>query len=366
MIKKAALLCAMAAPALASATEVGHWYLNPQIGGISVDNDRGLQDKDWLYGLGIGKHVNQGLSVELNLNGSQIGGGPGNGDLSLYAGSIDALGVLNRDGRFAPYLSIGAGAVQNERSPGANAADAMAQAGIGAMIRLWESADQTRTFALRPDLKARWSESGATGTYLDYIGTLGFQFSFGAAPAPVAVLPPPAPAPVAEPAPVLPPPPADSDGDGVTDDKDKCPGTPAGVAVDEDGCPRKGTVTLEGVNFELNSAIITADSRDVLTRVATYLKKYPRLRIELQGHTDSSGSDSYNLNLSKQRAESVRVALEGQGLPAGQLVSRGYGETQPIDDNKTTEGRARNRRVVMLVLDNPGDVKVEGEGTAQK
>lgn len=366
MMKKAALLCALAVPAIASATEVGHWYLNPQIGGISVDNDRGLQDKDWLYGLGIGKHVNQGLSVELNLNGSKIDGAAGNGDLSLYGTSADLLGVLNRDGRFAPYLSVGAGVARNDRSPGDNAVDVMGQAGLGMFVRLWESADQTRTFSLRPDLKARWSESGATGTYLDYIGTLGFQLSFGAAPAPVAVLPPPAPAPVVEPAPLPPPPPADSDGDGVTDDKDKCPGTPAGVAVDVNGCPLKGSITLEGVNFELDSATLTAGSRNVLDSVAADLKKFPRLRIELQGHTDSSGSDRYNLNLSQQRAESVRTALQSQGVPTGQLVARGYGELQPTADNTTSEGRARNRRVVMLVLDNPGDVKVEGEGTAQK
>src|SRR5688572_33081763 len=88
----------IAAPGMAGADDVGDWYLTPQIGGISVDNDRPLQDKDWLYGLAIGKVVNNGLNIEMNFNGSQIGGGPGRGDLSLYGASLEFLGVMNRDG----------------------------------------------------------------------------------------------------------------------------------------------------------------------------------------------------------------------------------------------------------------------------
>ncbi len=170
--------------------------------------------------------------------------------------------------------------------------------------------------------------------------------------------PPPAPPPVAAAPPPPPPPPAppaDSDGDGVTDNQDQCPGTPAGVAVDALGCPRKGSITLEGVTFEVNSATLTAGSGTVLNGVATDLKKYPRLRIELQGHTDSSGSDAYNLKLSQQRADSVREHLVEQGVATQQLISKGYGESKPIDSNTTAEGRAHNRRVVMTVLDNPGD-----------
>jgi OOP family OmpA-OmpF porin len=119
------------------------------------------------------------------------------------------------------------------------------------------------------------------------------------------------------------------------------------------------------VTFEVNSARLTADSRVVLEAVAKDLVKYPRLRIELQGHTDSSGSDAYNLKLSQQRAESVRALLLEQGVAADQVVARGYGETMPVADNTTNDGRAKNRRVVMSVLSNPGDVKVQGEGSVQ-
>jgi OOP family OmpA-OmpF porin len=364
-MKQVALLCVLAAPLAASAADnVGHWYVTPSIGGISVDNDRPLQDKDWLYGLGIGKHVSEAISLELNLNGSQIGGGPGRGDLSLYGVTADILGVANRGNVLEPYVSIGAGFLQNDRSPGENQADAMAQAGVGMFMNLWQAADGSRSFALRPDVKARWSEAGADGTLLDFIGTLGFQFSFGS-PKPVAAAPEPAPAPAPEPAPLPPPPPADTDGDGVTDDLDRCPNTPAGVAVDAQGCPRQGSITLEGVGFELDSAQLTGPSQSILDSVAADLKKYPRLKIELQGHTDSSGSDAYNLKLSQRRADSVRDYLVSQGVPASQLTAKGYGESQPIADNATADGRATNRRVVMHVLENPGNVKVEGEGSVK-
>jgi len=359
-MKRIVLLCALAVPAIAAADEVGQWYFTPQIGGISVDNDRPVEDKDWLYGLSLGRHLSEALSLELNLNGAQVGGGPA-ADLSLYGGSIDVLGVMNRAGRVSPYVSAGLGVVQNERSPGSNATDFMTQAGVGLLIDLWQNTDGSRSFTLRPDLKARWDDAGAPGHLVDYIGTLGFQFAFGApaarpAPSPAAI---PAPAPTPPPAPPAPPAPADSDRDGVVDSADRCPDTPSGVAVDASGCPRRGSITLEGVGFELDSARLTSQSRSILDALALDLKKYPQLRIELQGHTDSTGSDQYNLGLSQQRADAVLAYLVERGVSRGQLRARGYGEQQPIADNSTSEGRAQNRRVVMLVVDNPGDVEVK-------
>jgi OmpA-OmpF porin, OOP family len=368
-MKAIVMACTLALPVLANADEVGQWYLNPHAGGISVDNDRPVEDKDWLYGLGFGKHINRGLSAEINLNGAQIGGGPGRGDLSLWHGSLDLLGVMNRGGRVSPYVSVGLGSVRNDRSPGDNATDFMSQAGVGLFVKLWESADGSRSFSLRPDLKARWDDAGADGTLRDYIGTLGFQFSFGSPkPAPVAApVPPPPPPPAPAPAPApTPPPPADSDRDGVLDNQDQCPNTPAGVAVDALGCPRKGSITLEGVTFDVNSAQLTASSNQVLLDLARDLQKYPRLRIELQGHTDNSGSDAYNLRLSQQRADSVRLRLIESGVPSIQLIAKGFGESMPIESNNTPEGRALNRRVVMVVLENPGDVEVSGEGKVEQ
>lgn len=369
LLKGLPLLCALTASAAASAQEVGHWYLTPQVGGYWSDNERPVEDHDWLWGLAIGKHVSEGLSIELNLNGTELGGGPAGSDHTIYGGSLDFLGVLDRTGLVSPYLSLGLGVAQLDRDPGPDASDFMAQAGIGFFWKLWESGDGARTFSLRPDVKLRWIDAGSPGNFIDYLATIGFQFSFGApkapppAPEPEPTPPPPAPAPAPPPPPAAP---ADSDGDGVTDDIDRCPDTPRGVAVDATGCPQRGSITLEGVTFELNSAQLTAESFRVLDEVAAQLMKYPRLRIELQGHTDSTGPDDYNLALSQKRAEAVRDYLISRGVAASQLTARGLGEAQPIDDNRTREGRARNRRVVMFVLENPGDVDVSGEGSVEQ
>jgi OOP family OmpA-OmpF porin len=360
-MKHTTALCVLALASLpAMADETGQWYFTPQVGYVWTDGDRSAED-DWLYGLSIGKHVSERWSTELNFNRTKPDVGAAS--LTLDALSLDFLRVFNRDASSSPFLSFGAGAIANNFDPGPYANDFLAQVGFGFFMR-------HGNFTFRPEIKVRRDDAGAQGNLIDYIASLGFQFNFGgAAPAPAPTPPPaPAPAPAVEPAPppppapVVPPPPADTDGDGVIDPKDKCPGTPRGVAVDADGCPRKGSITLEGVTFELNKADLTVDSRPVLDRVAEDLRKFPRLRIELQGHTDSSGSDKYNMSLSQRRADSVAQYLIDAGIPSSQVTAKGYGESEPIADNTTDAGRAQNRRVVMKVLDNPGEVDVKGEG----
>jgi OOP family OmpA-OmpF porin len=380
MKKRLALLCACSALPLALsrttlADEVGNWYVTPSFGAIFMGNDRPTEDKDWLYGLAIGKHLSPGWSLELNVNGDKVGGRTAlDPDLTNYAQSLDLLKVFGRGQVFEPYISVGTGVLENEPRPGRNSEDWMYQAGIGAFIRLWENSSGSTVLSLRPDMKARWDDAGAPGTYTDYLATLGFQIAFGAKksapplaePLPAPARAAPAPVPAAEPAPPPPPPPpGDADKDGVTDDMDQCPNTPLGVAVDAKGCPLKASIVLEGVTFDVNSARLTIQSQPILDEVAAGLKKHPRLKVELQGHTDDTGPDAYNLSLSRKRADSVREYLLTQGVPGTQLTAKGYGETQPLESNKTPEGRAKNRRVVMYVIENPGDVKIEGEGKVQ-
>jgi len=145
----------------------------------------------------------------------------------------------------------------------------------------------------------------------------------------------------------------DSDGDGVPDQIDQCPNTLAGLATDNRGCvvqATQQTLRLEGVNFEFNSATLTAEAREILLGVAEALRGEPNLRAEIAGHTDSSGSDQYNLQLSQRRAEAVRDFLVAQGIAASRLIARGYGESQPVADNSTESGRALNRRVEFRVI----------------
>lgn len=145
--------------------------------------------------------------------------------------------------------------------------------------------------------------------------------------------------------------PLDSDGDGVLDSDDKCPGTPAGTKVDKNGCPAigkmtaAGTYVLEGVQFENNRADLKPRSYSVLNNVAAILNQNPELKIEIQGHTDSSGKHDYNVDLSRRRALAVKAYLEKMGVDGSRMVTRGYGPDLPIDTNDTKAGRARNRRV---------------------
>jgi outer membrane protein OmpA-like peptidoglycan-associated protein len=104
-------------------------------------------------------------------------------------------------------------------------------------------------------------------------------------------------------------------------------------------------VILRGVNFEFDKAILLKESTEILDRVAASLLAHPEVKVEVAGHCDSKGSDTYNLKLSDRRAKAVRDYLIKKGLPATQLTANGYGESQPIADNKTAEGRAENRRV---------------------
>jgi OOP family OmpA-OmpF porin len=131
----------------------------------------------------------------------------------------------------------------------------------------------------------------------------------------------------------------------VVDATDRCPATPAGDRVDTAGCSL--TIRLE-VLFATNSATINPSSYPELDRTVTFLRETsPSATGVIEGHTDSQGADAYNLQLSQRRADAVRKYLVDAGVPASRLTAQGLGETQPVADNTTAEGRAQNRRVVL-------------------
>ena len=143
----------------------------------------------------------------------------------------------------------------------------------------------------------------------------------------------------------------DDDGDGVINRLDECPGTPPGTPVDRKGCELKGDYTLQGVNFESNSDRLVSGASAVLDQVAETLLKYPEIKVEVQGHTDSDGAAAYNEGLSSRRAQTVRDYLASKGVAAGRMTVRGYGESEPVADNTTAAGKAQNRRVVLRILE---------------
>jgi OOP family OmpA-OmpF porin len=162
------------------------------------------------------------------------------------------------------------------------------------------------------------------------------------------------PAPAAKPAP--PPAPApwqDSDGDGVEDRKDKCPDTPRGAKVDAEGCPIMLTesvnITLD-IEFAFNSTEVPARYLADIGKIATVMVEYPGSPLMLEGHTDSVGSTAYNQSLSQDRADAVkRVLVRHFQIDPARIRTIGMGESQPIADNESEEGRARNRRVEAII-----------------
>ena len=126
---------------------------------------------------------------------------------------------------------------------------------------------------------------------------------------------------------------------------DRCPTTPAGDRVDTAGCSL--TIRLE-VLFATNSATINPASYPELDRVVTFLRETsPSATGVIEGHTDNQGADAYNQQLSERRANAVMKYLIDKGVPATRLSAQGLGETQPVADNATADGRAQNRRVVL-------------------
>lgn len=141
----------------------------------------------------------------------------------------------------------------------------------------------------------------------------------------------------------------DNDLDGVLDDSDLCPDTVTGTPVNTDGCEMFNGV-IEGINFRTGSVTLTEAARAALDEVVLTLEEFPGIRISVQAHTDSQGEEAANLELSRQRALSVVRYLIAQGISIERLQARAYGESRPIADNSTREGRLQNRRVEFRTL----------------
>jgi outer membrane protein OmpA-like peptidoglycan-associated protein len=114
--------------------------------------------------------------------------------------------------------------------------------------------------------------------------------------------------------------------------------------------PKGGRLSLRGVTFEFNKATIKPESYPILNEAADLLRKNDKVKVEIQGHTDSVGSDAYNQKLSEKRAASVLNYLIQQGIESWRLTSKGLGESMPVASNKTNAGRSQNRRIDFLIL----------------
>ena len=287
------------------------------------------------------------------------------GDDKTRIGNVDHLPPtlslnwhFNPDGNFRPYIGVGANytmfSSEETRGPLAGSSlklddsfGAAGQVGVDIGAGNWFVNLNVRYIQIESDAELDGADIGTLDINPWVYGVhVGYKLG---QPAPV---PAPEPAPAAGPEPPPPPPPppapADADGDGVTDDLDKCPGTPAGTKVDKVGCPLEQTLKLL---FDFDSAELRPESITELERVVKFMGDVPFASTLIQGHTDSVGGDAYNLALSDRRAKAVFDYLSSRGVDPARVKSEGKGEAEPIADNKTAEGRQENRRVMLIRTD---------------
>ena len=138
---------------------------------------------------------------------------------------------------------------------------------------------------------------------------------------------------------------SDADEDGVFDADDVCPDTMVPAEVDDRGCAVPQPIVLPDFTFEFDSDRLSTMGTSYLDRMAAMMNGQSDMTVEIIGHTDSLGTDAYNLQLSTQRAESAKAYLVSKGISGERLKTTGRGENQPVATNETEEGRSDNRRV---------------------
>lgn len=339
------------------------FYVAPGVAFLDADSIRG-EDDGPSYSLALGLPLSAKRSLEFEL---------GYGDLDsteLYSAGFNLLSHFNPETR-SLYSIIGLGYLRSEGGPGEEYDSATLSGGLG-YAPSWAWGLRLEGL-VRSDLHFNMDAGvGGKDIFVEPLVRLGYRIALGAKP--VASEPASTPAQVVEPAG------DDSDGDGVSDASDLCPGTPTGTIVDKTGCAptlrtspvatppadcREPTidesvdefgcavdraVILNGVNFEFDSAVLTAEAEGVLDDVAQVLMGMPETPVQLAGHTSDEGDEFYNIDLSQRRAAAVRSYLIDAGVPGKRMTAKGYGGQAPLAANDSVAGRQENRRVEIKVV----------------
>ncbi|GAA5109798.1 OmpA family protein [Alloalcanivorax gelatiniphagus] len=276
--------------------------------GVYVFEDQDRNDVDYGTGLrfGLGRQISEHWDLEWQGFGNSLERDRASGQHWQYGLGADALRYMYREGP-SPYLLVGGGGVYTDSNRGTDT-NAFVNAGAGLHFRdIWGS------MGLRMELRyvLDFSDDGSGNEpFHDVRALVGLTFPlFGGGNYETRVI-----------------------------ERERVVVKPVPMAPPE---------VLQGVNFEFDSARLTPNARTVLREVAERLRAYPNSEVEIGGHTDSTGSASYNQSLSERRAASVRDFLIDQGVDPGRLTAVGYGATRPVDDNRTEQGRERNRRIEM-------------------
>ena len=320
------------------------WYLTGSAGFNLQDDDRTTRNAPFL-GLGLGKFIspNWSLDGELNYQNPKF---EDNQDLlwSQYGISLDLRRHFIQEGRgWNPYIVAGLGMQRSEEEYVINSVDSPAQRrdnnlaaklGVGLQTTLDNRVGVRAEVAYRADFDDQSVAAPQEDWFGDVLASVGVVIPLG--PKAEAAAPP---APPAAPSCAD----LDDDGDGVNNCNDKCPGSQAGQTIGPDGCPVQVSIDLKGVNFDFDKSTLRPDAIAILNEAVDILKRYPDLRVEVAGHTDLCGSDTYNQGLSERRSRAVYDYLTSNGVDAGRLVGpNGYGESRPLVQTAQTLPDCKN------------------------
>lgn len=318
-------------------------YIGLSGGYAWADDKRGVQDGIGLK-LSFGWALSERWSAQLQSSHFNFETNvPGATDFYRTSLGLDAVYAFNPDG-WSPLLLLGIGAAQNDVTPDRDDDIGFtANGGLGLMTPVLNA------FGVRLRAEARYVYDRFQDHPGDVHAYLGLTFPLRR-PRTVEVVRTEIKEIVTERI-VREEAPRDSDSDGVPDGIDRCPDTLRGARVDRDGCiVEQAVIILQGVHFEHDSAQLSPSSTTILSQAADSLRGQASMRVEVAGHTDSSGSDDYNQRLSRHRAQSVVDYLVSLGIDRTRLSPVGYGESTPVADNGAAAGRASNRRVEFRVL----------------
>jgi OmpA-OmpF porin, OOP family len=327
------LLSALVATLISSGVLADNHKFEVQVG-VGREFFEEARDDATVGNLGFGYVLNKNWTLETIASGFSTQDSNTNVDIDGRQYRLDALYNIDTTSLWRPYVAFGVGDQSLKAKGFKNDRDTLVNLGAGLKHSLggnWEFRSDIRAF------------NSLDREYTDLAVNAGISYLFGAEPvkaAPVVA----APAPKAD---------VDSDGDGVFDSKDKCPDTPKQYKVDAVGCPMELTETVAvklGVKFDTAKSIVKDEYLDDIGNLAKFMNQYANTVVTVEGHTDSQGADAYNEKLSQQRAEAVKqVLITKFGIDAERITAKGFGEAQPIADNKTAAGREENRRVVGAV-----------------
>lgn len=297
------------------------------------DVDRGMGPN---YGFGGAWGAMRAWELRL-FSGTRETGVKGATDFYHYGAGVDGFQYFGDISRGHPFALAGLGAIHSDVDPDDNDGfSGYANLGVG-----WRMAPLTG-WGVRPRYELRAVYDSFDSGQLDFL--LGVTLEI---PSQRTVVQERVVEKVVE---VPPPPPPDHDGDGVPDASDQCPDTVAGAKVEPDGCVRKAqVVALPNIEFAYGKADLTPAGRETLGTVVRFMNDQPEISLEVWGHTDAKGAELYNLRLSQKRAAAVMKFLVDSGIAVSRLKSAGFGESRPLADNETDEGRERNRRVELNI-----------------